>query len=146
MSIELKPCPFCGEPAETDYCRGYRALGDGRLGEAAAIYCTACNADMTLCYRDVPDLDHDQAMATLADNWNKRTATQEPSEALATIQKWIASYVWEAGAFGKYADHVNLDGVMTAGQAYALAKMFNIKAEAPGQNRRAPSQENEDAI
>lgn len=139
MSAELKPCPFCGGSAEADYCRGYRALGDGRLGNAAAIYCTECHADMTLCYRDVPDLDHDQAMISLAEAWNKRTPTHQPTEALMTIQKWLASYVWEAGAFGKYRDHVILDGVMTAEQAYALAKLFDVKAQAPGENRRIVS-------
>lgn len=72
---ELRSCPFCGGVAETDNQRGYRRIEDGLIGYAVAVYCTGpCNADMTLCLADVPNLTAEEALAVLIENWNKRSA------------------------------------------------------------------------
>lgn len=70
--MKLLPCPFCGQPAEADSQRAYRNMTTGNLEIAAAIYCTACSADMTWCYRDTPDVDRETAVASLVDQWNTR--------------------------------------------------------------------------
>ena len=65
---KLKPCPFCGGPAEIDTLRGYRNFSSGLMENAIAAYCTACAADISVCYADVPDIQAEQ----VADMWNKR--------------------------------------------------------------------------
>lgn len=74
MSHELLPCPFCNGPAETDDNRTYRAIVDGRVGRAVAVYCHECHADMTFCCRDVPDADPDALLADLVKAWNRRAS------------------------------------------------------------------------
>lgn len=80
-ALELKPCPFCGGEAESDSQRGYRNMTTGRLEDAAAIYCTACSADMTWCYRDTPEIERDQVMSILVEQWNKRALSDEAARA-----------------------------------------------------------------
>lgn len=74
----LKPCPFCAAEAESDSQRGYRNISTGNLENAAAIYCTSCNADMTWCYRDTPEIEREQVMTLLAEQWNTRAITAHP--------------------------------------------------------------------
>jgi restriction alleviation protein Lar len=76
MRKSLEPCPFCGEPAELDRSRGFRAM-NGKLGDAVAIYCTACNADMTLCKDDVRPMTDDEMVELLTEQWNKRSLHYE---------------------------------------------------------------------
>lgn len=71
---ELKPCPFCGGTPEQDYQQGYRTLSEGRRDHAAAIYCTTCNATMTICRGDTRDLTDEDRMFILVENWNRRAA------------------------------------------------------------------------
>jgi hypothetical protein len=68
----LRPCPFCGEPAETDDRRDYRNISTGKIGRAVAVYCTRCPADMTFCCEDATERHPDDLMAELLDNWNRR--------------------------------------------------------------------------
>jgi len=77
MKTNLLPCPFCGEPAECDSCRGFIDY-KGKPGNAVAIYCTKCNADMTLCYGDFPGDTPEQLMEILAENWNRRPSKPQP--------------------------------------------------------------------
>ncbi len=70
--MNLSPCPFCGGVAETDTQQSYRNPGNGKLGSALSIYCTACNAHMVLCRDDLPHLDTDSLMELLVTNWNQR--------------------------------------------------------------------------
>jgi hypothetical protein len=72
---ELKPCPFCGSPAETDSNRGYRAIGNGKLGRGVAVYCTECNADMMYCCEDLVGCTPEEILDDLIQNWNRRPAT-----------------------------------------------------------------------
>lgn len=67
--IDPLPCPFCGSAAETDSQQGYRALSSGKIGTAVAVYCTACEASMSVCREDVPDIELDW----LVEQWNRRT-------------------------------------------------------------------------
>ena len=69
---KLLPCPFCGSPAEMDTRRAYRNLATGHLGTAMAIYCTQCDADMTVCLEDHPDFGTDEIAQMLIAQWNKR--------------------------------------------------------------------------
>lgn len=73
-TTKLAPCPFCGGEAEMDTQRSYRALTSGKLGRAVAIYCLACDADMTLCWEDVPAMATDDMAALLTENWNRRAS------------------------------------------------------------------------
>lgn len=77
---ELKDCPFCGGEAEQDYQQGYSTFPGGRLDHAAAIYCTACNAHMTICRADTPELSDEERMAVLLDNWNRRPTLSQQSK------------------------------------------------------------------
>lgn len=79
-ALELLPCPFCGGDAESDSQRGYRNISTGNPEKSAAIYCTKCNADMTWCYRDTPEIEREQVMSLLIEQWNTRAAlSRQPS-------------------------------------------------------------------
>lgn len=69
---DLKPCPFCGEPAEVDTLRGYSQYPSGKPGSGVAIYCTKCNADMMLCREDMGDVQTAEMLEYLKAEWNKR--------------------------------------------------------------------------
>lgn len=75
----LKQCPFCGGTAEIDTMRGYRAYVSGDLGNAVAIYCRSCDADMVRCKEDMPGLTTDEILADLVATWNRRTTSKEPA-------------------------------------------------------------------
>lgn len=55
--MNLKHCPFCGGTPDLDAFQDYRAVKTGEPGTAVAIYCTVCNAEMTLCREDLPECD-----------------------------------------------------------------------------------------
>lgn len=80
VTVELKECPFCGEPAESDYARHFMDYR-GRPGNAVAIYCTACESDMCLCYDDFPGDTPEFLMSLLVEQWNRRhpKPTHNPS-------------------------------------------------------------------
>lgn len=75
---ELKLCP-CGEPAEVDMSRGFRAM-NGELGNAVAIYCSRCPFDMSLCYDDYPGDPPETLFFHLAKAWNTRANEKGPNE------------------------------------------------------------------
>lgn len=69
MEDELKPCPFCGGPAELDSQRAFLAIPSGKLATGIAIYCVGeCPADMMICRPDVPDVTVEQVIEL----WNRR--------------------------------------------------------------------------
>lgn len=78
-ALELKPCPFCGGDAESDCQRHYRNISTGNLEKSAAIYCTKCSADMTWCYRDTPEIEREQVMLLLTEQWNTRATLSQPT-------------------------------------------------------------------
>lgn len=75
----LEPCPFCGGDAESDSQRHYRNISTGNLEKSAAIYCTKCNADMAWCYRDTPEIEREQVMLLLTEQWNTRATLSQPT-------------------------------------------------------------------
>lgn len=75
MADTLKPCPFCGGSADRDYRQLYRKIDDGQLNSQAAIYCTNCDAHMTMCQADT-HLPAEDRMFILEQQWNTR---KEPS-------------------------------------------------------------------
>lgn len=83
--IKLKPCPFCGEPAELDTRRSYRNITTGHLGDAIAIYCMRCVCDLSVCKADVPDIEPEQ----VAEMWNAR-AFPAPVDDLAMLVRQLA--------------------------------------------------------
>ena len=74
---DLKPCPFCGNPAEVDTLRGYSQYPIGKPGTSVAIYCTVCSCDMSLCREDCPGIDSMTLVDTLASMWNARMTQPE---------------------------------------------------------------------
>nr|WP_278377010.1 Lar family restriction alleviation protein [Brucella anthropi] len=74
MASELKPCAHCKGAAELDYEQPFCAFPSGKLEKQVAIYCTACDAHMSMCYSDFPEYDHDQMAAILTVKWNTRPA------------------------------------------------------------------------
>jgi Lar family restriction alleviation protein len=81
LSEDLKPCPFCGGEAESEWYRDYRHIRSGEVGRSIAVYCTACHADMTICRADVPELSAADIMATLIEAWNTRSEQRSKAEA-----------------------------------------------------------------
>lgn len=74
---QLLPCPFCGGIAETDARRSYREITSGRLGQAFAIYCLSCSADMTFCHADHDGLNAAEIEALAVEQWNTRAPDAE---------------------------------------------------------------------
>ena len=88
MTMDLKPCPFCGGEAESDSQRGYRNISTGNPENAAAIYCTKCSADMTWCYRDTPEIERNHVMKLLIEQWNTRaTASLQCEDAVERVAR-----------------------------------------------------------
>lgn len=79
---ELLPCPFCGGAAESDSQQPYRAMDDGRVRKAAAIYCTVCPAQISFCYHDAQDRSEEDVQDYVRGLWNarKRSADDEKWE------------------------------------------------------------------
>ena len=88
--LELKPCPFCGGEAESDSARNYRNISTGTPEKAAAIYCTKCSADMTWCYRDTPEIERDQVMTLLIEQWNTRATPSLEGDAVERVARIIS--------------------------------------------------------
>ncbi len=72
MTDELKPCPCCRGDAEMDTQQAFRALADGRIGHACAIYCVKCSLTVSWCYADVPELSHEDVAREVTEAWNRR--------------------------------------------------------------------------
>ncbi|MGV2049053.1 Lar family restriction alleviation protein [Agrobacterium sp. 22-209-1] len=83
----LKPCPFCGGAPETDSSQSYRKLTSGNLDHQAAIYCTSCDAVMTMCAADTPQLDDEDRLSYLIDRWNGRS--NSPIESIAVPEGFV---------------------------------------------------------
>ena len=86
---ELKCCPFCGGEAESDSQRGYRNMTTGKPEAEAAIYCTSCNADMTWCYCDTPEIERDQVMTLLIEQWNARATPSFEGDAVERVARIV---------------------------------------------------------
>ena len=56
MFYELKPCTFCGGEAEIDTKQPFRAFVSGNIEDAVAVYCTNCDAQISVYESDVPDV------------------------------------------------------------------------------------------
>lgn len=94
-ALELLPCPFCGGEAESDSQRHYRNISTGNLEKSAAIYCTSCNADMTWCYRDTPEIEREQVMSLLIEQWNTRATLQPSGERREAIARAVRSVLMD---------------------------------------------------
>lgn len=70
---DLLDCPFCGGIAEMDTRRSYRNISTGQLGRAVSIYCMSCNAEMTFCLADTPELSVEEIADLATEQWNART-------------------------------------------------------------------------
>ena len=86
---DLKPCPFCGGVAESDSRRAYRALAGGQLGNACAVYCTACEADISVCLEDVPEWSTEEALQYVTERWNTRPREAELEAEIAELRALI---------------------------------------------------------
>ncbi len=84
----LLPCPFCGGLAESDRAQGFRRIVDGEYRNQAAVYCTECSANMTMCWEEHPEYGPDDLVTILSDAWNNRTPNdpdQRPGESPKTL-------------------------------------------------------------
>ncbi len=77
--MNLLPCPFCGEPAESDMQRGFVAY-NFKPGTAVAIYCSKCPADMSFCYEDFMGHTPEELMAMLITQWNLRAVAERAND------------------------------------------------------------------
>ena len=87
----LKPCPFCNSPAESDSQQLYRNITTGNPETAAAIYCTSCDAHMTWCYRDTPEIEREQVMELLVERWNSRAPSVPPQDVVEGVARIVTS-------------------------------------------------------
>lgn len=71
--LRLKPCPFCGEPADYDTRRPYRNIVTGERGTGIAVSCTSCPVEIMLCREDVVGLELEQVVEL----WNTRAPNQQ---------------------------------------------------------------------
>ncbi len=91
IEIKLLPCPFCGEPAELDRSRGFRAM-NGKLGNAVAIYCRGCHADMAICEEDVKPVTNEDIVEMLSEAWNKRARSRsELTDEIEALKRRLAN-------------------------------------------------------
>jgi hypothetical protein len=81
---QLNPCPFCGEPAESDSQQAYRALTDGKIGYAASVYCTHCPANLTFCYDDARDMCQEDMFDLVVEWWNNRASSLSATPNVST--------------------------------------------------------------
>ena len=75
--MSLKPCPFCGGTVTTDHSVAFRKLS-GDMGDAVAINCEKCSANMTMCCDDHPKYSPEDMMAIMTEAWNCRTRDAAP--------------------------------------------------------------------
>lgn len=124
-ALELLPCPFCGGESESDSHRHYRNISTGNLEKSAAIYCTSCNADMMWCYRDTPEIEREQVMSLLIEQWNTRATLQPDGERREAIAKalwethdgskwypWAEMPPYDRECYYKYADALFASGLV----------------------------------
>lgn len=105
MTFTLLGCPFCGGEAESDSQRGYRNIWTGNPENAAAVYCTKCSADMTWCYRDTPEIERDQVMTLLVEQWNTRaTASLQGEDAVERVARIMARELYNGATFDDCTD------------------------------------------
>lgn len=70
--VELKPCPFCGEPVERDLFRTFHDY-QGNPGRAVSVYCVGdCFAEMTACLADFPEYTPEELLDFVIGRWNQR--------------------------------------------------------------------------
>ena len=84
-ALELKPCPFCGEPAEIDTQQSYRNFMAGRLETGIAVYCVGCGAQTTLCRGDIPDLEPEMVVNL----WNARHNLLPAPDLLDALKAYV---------------------------------------------------------
>ncbi len=78
-SAALLGCPFCGSEAEMDTRRAYRNITTGDFGDAVAIYCTGCSADICACYADYSGLAEEEIIHLVTELWNRRPSRETPA-------------------------------------------------------------------
>jgi hypothetical protein len=61
-----------------DTRRAYRNISTGQLGDAVAIYCLRCSADMNACRADHSGLSDEDLICMVSEMWNQR-APSEPA-------------------------------------------------------------------
>lgn len=110
----LEPCPFCNGAAESDSQQHYRNITTGNLEKAAAVYCTACEAHMTWCYRDTPEIEREQVMELLVERWNTRATLTTPAPGREELRERIAGIKADPG-----------DGTVVPDLAHVLARGFH---------------------
>lgn len=79
---DLKPCPFCGEPAEMDTQQHFVSYKGERLTQIA-VYCTRCPAHLGGCKEDFPDVSAEW----IAELWNARAYPSLPTVPLAPLTR-----------------------------------------------------------
>lgn len=95
QEVNPNPCRFCGHAAEADHRQGYCMYPSGKMDHQAAIYCTSCNATMTLCRADTPEMDDDERMATLLEQWNRSDARNQAIEEAASYLSSLSTAYYE---------------------------------------------------
>lgn len=78
MKEKLLPCPFCGGQAELDTRQPYYTYKN-EMGTRIAVYCTKCNADMGVCFEDVPEIEY----PSVIEMWNTRLLLAQHNEKIA---------------------------------------------------------------
>jgi len=129
MTDDLKPCPFCGSPAEADYSRGYSQYPSGLPGTAVAIYCQNCSADMCTCREDHRGTDAEVLMDELVQAWNRRAL---PAASHPEAEKWLGELLAIIHRDGGHYQAQHGDEKAVNDAHVILARMFSqSEAEPP---------------
>lgn len=83
----LLPCPCCGAEAELDRMRGFRAMHDGHIGNAVAIYCLKCGLEISMCHEDFPHYDVEGLVKSVIGMWNVRMYPEASTRATESLRE-----------------------------------------------------------
>ena len=101
-AVALKPCPFCGSPAELDTRQAFRSIFDGKMLSQVSVYCTSCSANISNYPGDL-SMCREATTEICVEEWNTRAAldaARGDAEPDCAVDAWLAECT-----DGRVSDH-----------------------------------------